>query len=514
MAAESILVVDDVPVNLKLTDILLRREGFQVHTTPDAEQALSLLRGFHPDLMLVDVELPGMDGLSLTRRVKQNPSTRDIVVVALSGRASTGDDQRALEAGCDGYITKPVDSATLLSSIRQHLDRHAKGRTVPATPLPASPAADNDCASDIEDVETLRRRFLESGLLQCRQMLESLDRHFDVSKSARLFHQWVGAAGILGYNSISTLARDAEETLRTGIVDPTYLRELLSNLILHFTEPQATAPEQIPASVREALVGKAIGMVGFGADEAERVCGALELVGARPMLFGPADAPGDALLRNCAAVMVQVGAETLGTGWLKADPAARSNQPLVLVGKRDQILTVEGAVQSRASEFLIDGWQPEEALMRLSFALSRVRPGAGVVSQKEEPSITGIRPVTGAPEILIADDDPTIRSLVRLTLEQYGMECRLASTGEEALQIIREQRPHAAVLDVNMPGMDGYLVLASVREEKLPVSILLLTARKHENDISRGFTLGADDYIVKPFNAVEPVARLKRLLRR
>src|SRR4029077_17523888 len=109
MAKESILVVDDVPVNLKLTDMLLRRAGFKVHTTSDAEQALALLRGFHPDLMLVDIELPGMDGYSLTRRIKENPSPKDIVVIALSAHASSGDDQKAYAAGCDGYITKPID---------------------------------------------------------------------------------------------------------------------------------------------------------------------------------------------------------------------------------------------------------------------------------------------------------------------------------------------------------------------------------------------------------------------
>jgi two-component system, cell cycle response regulator DivK len=519
MAAESILVVDDVPVNLKLTDILLRREGFEVHTTPDAEQALSLLRGFHPDLMLVDVELPGMDGLALARQVKQNPATRHIVVVALSGRASTGDNQRALDAGCEGYITKPVDSTTLVSSIRRHLERRPP-RTAPPIPVsqPAPPPAAapaRTAAAETEDLETLQRRFLEEGALQCGQMLESLDKKFDAVKSARLFHQWVGAAGILGYKNISDLSRHAEEALNSGVLDKTCLREMFSNLIISFGEPQAVEQQHIPPSVQEALAGKPIGMVGFSADEAERVCSALELVHARPMLFRAADAPDGLSVRNCAAVMVQISAETLNTWWLAPNSPASAGQPLVLAGKREQILHVDGAVQARATEFLIDGWQPEEALMRLSFALSRnLQRPAGSAAHIEARPDPALRPVTEAPEILIADDDPTTRSMVRITLQEYGMECRLATDGAEALRMIRAHRPHAAVLDVNMPQMDGYLVLAAVRDEKLPVRVVLLTARKHENDISRGFTLGADDYIVKPFNAVELVARLKRLLRR
>jgi two-component system cell cycle response regulator DivK len=110
MPGETILVVDDAPINLKLTDILLRKEGYRVITSSDAEQALAILTSLHPDLILIDIQLPGMDGLELTRRLKLNNGTRDIVVVALTACAMKGDDQRAFEAGCDGYITKPIDT--------------------------------------------------------------------------------------------------------------------------------------------------------------------------------------------------------------------------------------------------------------------------------------------------------------------------------------------------------------------------------------------------------------------
>jgi len=92
------------------------------------------------------------------------------------------------------------------------------------------------------------------------------------------------------------------------------------------------------------------------------------------------------------------------------------------------------------------------------------------------------------------------------------MQCRVAANGTEALEEIRAHRPHAAVLDVNMPGMDGFEVLATIRAEKIPVRVILLTARQQEQDVLRGFSLGADDYIVKPFSPMELVARLKRLL--
>src|SRR3954447_25188754 len=121
MAGERILVVDDTPVNLKLTRILLRHEGYDVQTANSGEEALSLLDSFRPRMILADIQMPGMDGLEMTRRIKRNPQHRDILVVALTALALHGDEERALEAGCDGYITKPIDTHALGERIRGYL---------------------------------------------------------------------------------------------------------------------------------------------------------------------------------------------------------------------------------------------------------------------------------------------------------------------------------------------------------------------------------------------------------
>src|ERR1039457_7283775 len=95
MPHEAILVVDDAPVNLKLTRILLRKEGYDVHSAVDAEQALDLLEPFHPDLMLVEIHPSGRAGLDRPRRIKRDDRTSDIVVVALTACAMKGDDEKA-----------------------------------------------------------------------------------------------------------------------------------------------------------------------------------------------------------------------------------------------------------------------------------------------------------------------------------------------------------------------------------------------------------------------------------
>lgn len=121
MTSEPILIVDDNPVNLKLIRVLLAGEGYDVRTAADAEEALAALKDFHPRLILMDLQLPGMDGLELTRRIKDDPAMPDTVIVALTAYAMKGDEEKALSAGCDGYITKPIDTRTLPGMVAEYL---------------------------------------------------------------------------------------------------------------------------------------------------------------------------------------------------------------------------------------------------------------------------------------------------------------------------------------------------------------------------------------------------------
>ena len=131
MPGEPILIVDDNAVNLKLLRITLAVAGYDVQTAIDAEQAMSVLASFRPRLILMDIQLPGMDGLELTRRLKADPSTRDAIVLAVTAYAMKGDEQRALAAGCDGYVTKPIDTRTLAGTIARSLEQFAAKESRP-----------------------------------------------------------------------------------------------------------------------------------------------------------------------------------------------------------------------------------------------------------------------------------------------------------------------------------------------------------------------------------------------
>lgn len=120
---ERILIVDDNAQNLKLARVILVAAGYEVRTAADAEEAIETLSTFVPRLILMDLQLPGMDGLELTRRLKADPERSAIVILALTAYAMKGDEDKARAAGCDGYITKPIDTDALPRLVADHLNR-------------------------------------------------------------------------------------------------------------------------------------------------------------------------------------------------------------------------------------------------------------------------------------------------------------------------------------------------------------------------------------------------------
>jgi CheY-like chemotaxis protein len=116
-----IMIVDDNAANLRLAGDLLEFEGFEVYRCIDAESALSKLNQNHPDLILMDLALPGIDGLQLTRKLKSEEKTNKIKIVALTASAMKGDKERILSAGCDGYIAKPIDTRKFKEQILEYL---------------------------------------------------------------------------------------------------------------------------------------------------------------------------------------------------------------------------------------------------------------------------------------------------------------------------------------------------------------------------------------------------------
>lgn len=118
----SVLLVDDEPDNAEITAVALRFFGATVKTAANGAEGLEVLKNFLPNLILLDLSMPVMDGWEMRKRVKSNPDTRHILVVALSAHAMAGDKERVLEAGFDGYLSKPINIPTFIKDLRAALD--------------------------------------------------------------------------------------------------------------------------------------------------------------------------------------------------------------------------------------------------------------------------------------------------------------------------------------------------------------------------------------------------------
>ena len=129
-----ILVVEDNLLNLELVTDLLEADGFIVCHAHTAEEGFRAARELSPDLILMDLSLPGLDGLAATRALREDPATHHLTIIVLTAHAMRGDEALALRAGCDGYLTKPIDTRTFAAKVAAFIAAADSQLTAPQTP--------------------------------------------------------------------------------------------------------------------------------------------------------------------------------------------------------------------------------------------------------------------------------------------------------------------------------------------------------------------------------------------
>jgi len=127
MEPARILVVEDNAMNMELAVDLLTLQGYDVVAARTGQEALEIVEKERLDLILMDVQLPGMDGLTVTKKIRQNPKTKDIPIVALTAHAMKGDEERILRHGCTGYISKPIDTREFTKAVEGYIRKPKKG---------------------------------------------------------------------------------------------------------------------------------------------------------------------------------------------------------------------------------------------------------------------------------------------------------------------------------------------------------------------------------------------------
>ena len=121
MSDTTVLIIEDNELNRVLVKVLFEKNNYQVLEAENAEDGLDLAHQHHPDVIIMDIQLPGMDGITATKALKKDPAMQAIPVVALTSYAMQGDEERALAAGCSGYITKPIDTRTFIQTVTQYI---------------------------------------------------------------------------------------------------------------------------------------------------------------------------------------------------------------------------------------------------------------------------------------------------------------------------------------------------------------------------------------------------------
>jgi two-component system, cell cycle response regulator DivK len=489
---KSILIVEDDQMNMQLVRVLLSGEGYDLRSALNADEALAALATFKPGLILMDIELPGKNGLDLTRELRANPEMNGASIVALTAYGGKDNEQSFLNAGCDGYIVKPIDTSTFPATVRSYIDK--KSLAVPKL------------QGDVRDLlRGMRNTFITESLTELTELLSG-QVQADTNRLHRALHRWAGIAGTLGMPGVTDQARKTEELVGyAGEQGAPAVKEGLEEL-RRLIAAAAAAPAfevTLPTEIVKTLSGKRIALAGFSEPEARRIS---QVLGRAESFTGVIEAPdaglSTAMIERFDIVILKLS-DALGATCQK-NTSTGLNIPVLLVGSRACISDSVVSMETSARDFLTTPWDSEELLVRCCRLLS--------------PDLIHTSPLEreGPSQVVIADDDPSIGALLTATLRRTGAECRLARSGAETLALVRQLVPDALILDVNMPGMDGFEVLTNLRADNVTarIPVVLLTARQQEADVLKGFSCGASDYITKPFNPMEVTARIARYLPR
>jgi two-component system cell cycle response regulator DivK len=199
MSENEILVVDDNSENLILIELLLACENFNVRTADGAANALAALAASLPDAMLTDIQMPDVDGLELIRQVRSNPQTSGICILAVSANAMKENIQEAYAAGCDAYITKPLDTRTFAHSVRTQMEHGRHQRS------------GNPEMEAFEERPTLYRELCADCTRQIEPLLATMDDTLRRQRACGILHQCAGISGVLGHPHITALALHLEK---------------------------------------------------------------------------------------------------------------------------------------------------------------------------------------------------------------------------------------------------------------------------------------------------------------
>jgi DNA-binding response OmpR family regulator len=495
MPAETILVIDDDSDQLRKLSLRLSRLGYRIVDASDAAIALQKADRVQVDAVVCKGVLPIISAFDLcvTFRTAKRFADTPIILFTNDPVERTAETE-AQRAGATRLVVQEADFSGIIEALRSTLN------------------ASKSDASDVDPfvLASVRGDFLTDAEQRIQQYIAEFESGMDVEALKQWTHRAGGSGGMLGFELIGHAAAEIEALLN----DPTARDRLgilarlqsLRELILSERRAEPESARVAPA-VRKAIGGKRFGLLGFTEAESGRITQLLEAVEAFVRILEPSDIEVASTLGNLDVLAASLGGFPETQSGSPCDALLLTHKPLLIVGDAEAIGESVWGSEGAPRDFVLRPWDADELYFRCYHLLSGMTQVTRV-SKPHDAAGTKWR-------VLVVDDDPTIVSLMRVTLESYKIECYTADRGGLAYDMALRIQPHAIVLDVNMPELDGFAVLTQLKQNDRTraIPVVMLTAMRQEKDIIRGFALGADDYVVKPFNPMELAARLRRLLK-
>jgi len=437
-----LVVEDDLSVRVGMV-YLLQEAGYRAHEAADGESALLLAPEIRPDLILMDIMMPGIDGFETTRQLKANKHTRDIPVIFLSALSQNADRARGFAVGAVDYITKPIHSEDVLARVKTHVTLRQLQKNL------------QEQNKRLEQ-EIIERKWVEEELRQ------SEARVMSILQSA--------VDGIITINAdgvIESCNPAASEIFGYGT------KELIGqNVKVLAPSPYRNQPEE---QIKHLLQTSARQWIGTRQEvKAQRRDGSLF-----PIYLSVSE--------------------------------SRVNDQQLFTGIIQDITEKKRAEEQRAKTFQ----DLQHYSKELQEKVARIQ--GEILKPKFDPRATAdtISPEALRAEdsfqLLVVDDDRTIQILLTKLLSLQNYKIKTAYNGVEAWKLIQTHDFDLILTDIMMPEMDGYQLTEKIRQKypatELPV--ILATAKNSIADLMKGFEVGANDYVTKPFSRNELLARIK-----
>lgn len=484
---KKILIVEDDADIRKLIHANLPFEEFDIFEAGDGQEGWALAQHVEPDLIILDIMMPVMDGHTVCRLLRNNTRTAHIPILMLTAKTALSDKLEGFTTGATDYITKPFNMLELVARVRAHLTLSQKAIELnPLTELPGNVTIQKKMQDAIKshalfaviyaDLDHFKAYNDYYGFLKGDEVLLFFAQVLKDAKDC-----WGNAKDFLGHvggdDFVVMTAPDKADKLCEGCID------LFDKGILDFYDDKDKTARGIETYDRQGhLLHFPITTVSLAVvtNEKRKFASHLEVA-------------------EVAAELKKKVKQVEGSAYLKD---RREDE-------KEKSASALSSMKPAAQEHEGNGKKEGAALKETAESLMAEKQKTPSAMEFKDPYETLERK-----RVLVVDDEPDIITILRANLKaKFHVEC--AKNGDEALEKLTSFKPDIVVLDVMLPGADGWEVCSRIRQNEEAFSrtkIIMLTARTQATDVKKTFDAGADDYMVKPFDVVELEKRITEVL--